>query len=226
MRHRHIGIRNGSRVSPLAKLTVEDLAQLRRARHLGLGMNRRRAAIHVPATAKMREKAIHRQSPKRPLKMFLSSVLLTIIIAGTLIFASLSLIHWIRARSTKGPAPLSEAVFVGTEHPVPVKPTPLQTTSAKRKSPNPVTAPAPQTSVAVGRKSRREVEPSSKSAREKVELAREEAEQEREHVEDLYQKDLISEEAYKKGQAEYQREIAKYQDQIAKYRSVEPGTDE
>jgi hypothetical protein len=57
-----------------------------------------------------------------------------------------------------------------------------------------------------------------------VEQAREEAERDREHVEDLYQKHLISAEAYKKSQAEYQHEMAKYQDQIAKYGSSTPGT--
>jgi hypothetical protein len=36
MRHQHIAIRNGSRVSPPAKLTAQELAELRRARRLGL----------------------------------------------------------------------------------------------------------------------------------------------------------------------------------------------
>jgi hypothetical protein len=46
----------------------------------------------------------------------------------------------------------------------------------------------------------------------------------RARVEDRYQKHLISEEAYKRGQAEYQREMAKYEHQIAKYHSAATGT--
>ena len=159
--------------------------------------------------------------------MILSSVLITIILAGGLTFASVSLMHPSSRRSQKGPASLAEAasvsrttspVFVGTEHPVPVDPTSLQTTSAKHESSNPVTAPTPQPSVVFGNNSRREVEPLSKESPEKLEWAREAAERERAYVEYLYQKHLISEEAYKEGQAEYQQEIAKYEDQIAKYR--------
>jgi hypothetical protein len=175
--------------------------------------------------AKPREKGVHRQSPKRSLNLILAGVLLTIIIAG-LTFASLSLIH------SKGPAPLSDAasaspaespLYAGAEHPVAADPASLQAPSAKRKSPNPVTALAPQPSVVAEKNSRREVEPSSKTTREKVEQAREQAERDRERVEDLYQKHLISAEAYKKSQAEYQHEMAKYQDQIAKYGSSTPG---
>ena len=158
--------------------------------------------------------------------MILSSVLLTIIIAGPLTFAWVSLMHLSSTRSKKQ-APLAEAasspVFVGTEHPVPIDPTSLRTIFAKHKSSNPVTAPTPQPSVAVETNSRRDVEPPSRAAREKVERAREEAERERAHVENLYQKHLISQDAYKMGQAEYQYEMAKYQDQIAKYRSEAPG---
>ena len=241
MRHQHIAI-HGSRVSSLAELTAHDRAQLRRARHLALlklrraqhlALLRRRRLSTPGPTAERREKGVHRQSPKRSLNMILSSVLLTIIIAGALTFASVTLMHPSGTRSKKGRALLAEAAsvsqaaspeFVGTEHPVPVDPTSLQTIFAKHKSSNPVIAPTPQPSVAVEKNSRREVEPPSKAAREKVERAREEAERERAHVENLYQKHLISQEAYNRGQAEYQYEMAKYQDQIAKYRSEAPGT--
>ena len=111
-------------------------------------------------------------------------------------------------------------VFVGTEHPVPVDPTSMQMTSAKHESSNPATAPTPRPSVVSGKNSRREVEPLSKEARGKLERAREAAELERAHVEYLYQKHRIPEEAYKEGQAEYQREIAEYEEQIAKYRTA------
>jgi hypothetical protein len=211
MPHRHIAIPDGSRVSPLAKLTAQD----------ALPMNRRWRRSASGPTAKAKEKDVHRQSPKRSLNRILASVLLTVIIAG-LTCVSLSLIHSTSTRM--GPAsPTASPVYVGTEHPVASDATSLQTPSAERKSPNPVTAPAPQ-AVVVEKNSRREVEPSPKAARENVEQAREEAERAREHIEDLYQERLISTEAYKKGQAEYQHEMAKYQDQMAKYRSATPRT--
>jgi len=235
MRHQHIAIRNGSRVSPLAKLTAQEFAQLRRARRLALlklrrarqlALLRRRRLSTAGPPAKPREK-VYKQSVNIP------SVLLTVIIAGALAFASVSLMHPISTRSSKkGPPLLGKAasvsqttspVFVGTEHPVPVDPTSLQTTSAKHESSNPVTAPTPQPSVVFGENSRREVEPLSKEAREKLEWAREAAERQRAYVEYLYQKHLIPEEVYKESQAEYQQEIAKYEDQIAKYRSLPLG---
>ena len=111
-------------------------------------------------------------------------------------------------------------VFVGTENPVPVDPTSLQTTSAKPESSNPATAPTPRPSVVSGKNARREVEPLSKEARERLERGRNTAERQRAHVEYLYQKHLIPEEAYKEGQAEYQQEIAEYEEQIAKYRTA------
>jgi len=160
--------------------------------------------------------------------MSLSSVLLTIIIAGALAFASVSLMHPSSTRSrdrhflaeAASVSQIASPVFVGTEHPVPVDPTSLQTTSAKQESSNPATAPTPEPSAASGKNAQREVGPLSKEAREKLERGRQAAERERAHVEYLYQKHLISEEAYKEGQAEYLQEIATYEDQIAKYRSA------
>jgi hypothetical protein len=46
----------------------------------------------------------------------------------------------------------------------------------------------------------------------------------RARAEDVYQKHLISEEAYKRDEAEYQHEMAKYEHQIAKYHSAMTGT--
>jgi hypothetical protein len=209
MRHQHIAIRDGSRVSPLAMLTAQELAQMRRTRHLAL-VKRRRLSTPGP-TAKPREKGVYRQSSKRVLNLILPSVVLTIIIAGALTFASVGLMHPSSTRS-RDPHFLTEAasvsqttspVFVGTEHPVAIDPTSPQTTSAKHESSSPATAPTPQPSVIFGKNSRREVEPLSKEAREKLERAREAAERERAHVEYLYQQHLIPEEAYKEGQAEY-----------------------
>jgi hypothetical protein len=158
--------------------------------------------------------------------MILSSILLTFIIAGALTFAAVSLLHSKSTGSKEGmPSEVVSAspVMVGTDHPVPANPTPTSTTSAKHKSPNSVTAPAPQRSAVVENDSRRELEPPSEAGREKAEQARDEAELKRAHVEDLFQKHLISEDAYKKGQVEYQREIAKYQDHIEKYHRTVTG---
>src|SRR5215469_10339194 len=184
MRHQHIAIRKGSRVSPLAKLTAEERAQLRRARHLALLKLRRarhlallrRWRLSTPGpTAKPGEKGADRESPERSLNMILSSVLLTIVIAAALTYALVTLMHPSSTRSKKGPALLAEAasmsqtaspVFVGTDHPVPVDPISLQTTSAKHESSNPVTAPTPEPSVVFEKNARREVEPLSREARE------------------------------------------------------------
>ena len=152
-------------------------------------------------------------------------VLFTFVIAVALTFSAVRFSHSRSVGSIElaallrgivSASPTAPPVMVGTEHPVPVNPTPVLTTSKKHGLPKPVTTPA---SEVVENDSRREVESPSKSVRERAEQRREEAEQMRARVEHLYQKHLISEAAYKTGQAEYQREICKYEHQIAKYHS-------
>lgn len=53
-----------------------------------------------------------------------------------------------------------------------------------------------------------------KSARKHLEKERREAERKRSRLEDLYQKHLISSEAYKKGEQEYKSEIKKYRNEV------------
>jgi hypothetical protein len=171
---------------------------------------------------------------KRPFNtILLSVVLLLSVIAAALTLSAVRLLHSRSAGSMEWAAllqgivsasPTASPVFVGTEHPVPVNPAPVRTTSAKHRSPNPVTTPAPQVSDVVKNDSGREVESPSESVRAKAEQGREEAERMRARAEDLYQKHLISEEAYKRDEAEYQREIVKYEHQIAKYHSAMTGT--
>jgi hypothetical protein len=53
-----------------------------------------------------------------------------------------------------------------------------------------------------------------KSVRKNLEKERREAERKRSRLEDLYQKHLISSEAYKKGEKEYKSEIVKYRSEV------------
>jgi hypothetical protein len=178
---------------------------------------------------------IHRDGMKmkRSRKVILLSVLFTFVIAVALTFSAVKLLHSKSVGSIELGALLrgivsasqtAPPVMVGTEHPVPVTPTPVPTTSKKHRLPKPITTPAPEVSEVVENDSGREGESPSESVREKAEQGREEAEHTRARVEDLYQKHLISEEAYKIGQAEYQREIGKYEHQIAKYHSATTGS--
>ena len=82
--------------------------------------------------------------------MILSGVLLTIVIAAALTYASVSLMHTSSTRSKKGPALLAEAasvsqiespVFVGTDHPVPVNSPQQLADISKYKAPNPPATP-------------------------------------------------------------------------------------
>jgi hypothetical protein len=170
---------------------------------------------------------------KRPSNAILLSVLFLSVIMAALTLSAVRLLHSRSAGSMEWAAllqgivsasPTASPVFVGTEHPVPVNPAPVRTTSAKHRSPNPVTTRTRQVSEVVKNDSGREVESPPESVREKAEQGREEAEQMRARAEDLYQKHLISEEAYKRDEAEYQREIAKYEHQIAKYHNAMTGT--
>jgi len=54
----------------------------------------------------------------------------------------------------------------------------------------------------------------SKSVRKNLEKERREAERKRSRLEDMYQKHLISSEAYKKGEKEYKGEIEKYRSEV------------
>lgn len=117
--------------------------------------------------------------------------------------------------------PTMSPAIVGTDHPIAVNPTPTPTAAITHRSP---TSPTPQPSAVVEKDSQSEAESPEENAREKLEEAREAAERERDRVEDLYQRHLISEEAYTKGQAEYHHQMATYQAQIGKYLTPAPQT--
>jgi hypothetical protein len=53
-----------------------------------------------------------------------------------------------------------------------------------------------------------------KSVRKHLEKERRQAERKRSRLEDMYQKHLISSEAYKKGEQEYKSEIEKYRSEV------------
>ena len=196
-------------------------------------MNTRSWPRTTRSVANQREKDPIRQPRKRSLTTILLGVLPAFILGGVLTFAAVTLLRWKGAGAQEGTAPPQTAVsanstaspvMVGTDHPVPVNPTPPLTISAGDKSPHPVAAPVPQVPAVAEHDSGREQESPSEAARGKTEQARAEAEQKRARVEDLYQRHLISEEAYKKGLAEYERAMAKYKDQIEKYRNTASGT--
>jgi hypothetical protein len=174
--------------------------------------------------------------------VILSCVLLTLIIGCALAFAAISLVHSRDARSTYEGTPrpgfasasaTASPLFVGTDHPVPANPTQPATNAAKGMSPNLVTMPVPRPSAIVEENFPRggegnsgsERESPSEAAREKAEQVREEAEGKRARLEALYQNHLISDEAYKKGLAEYEDQMAKYEHQIAKYHSAVTGAE-
>jgi hypothetical protein len=77
--------------------------------------------------------------------------------------------------------------------------------------------PAPQPSAVADETNRDESESPAEALRERAEEARSDAERKRERIENLYQRHLISDGAYAKGQEEYQNEMAKYENQIANY---------
>lgn len=118
------------------------------------------------------------------------------------------------AQPTASANPTTSSPIVGTDHPVAVNPTPVPTAAIIAGSP---TSPTPQPSAVAEKDSPSEVESPEETARAKIEGVREAAERERERLEDLYQRHLISEDAYAKGQAEYHRQMATYQAQIGKY---------
>ncbi len=123
------------------------------------------------------------------------------------------------ANATTSASPATSPPIVGADHPVAVNPTPVPTAAITHRSP---ASPKPQPSAVVEKDSQPEAESPEGNARGKLEETREAAEREREHIEDLYQRHLISEDAYAKGQAEYHHQMATYQAQIGKYLTPAP----
>jgi hypothetical protein len=80
-----------------------------------------------------------------------------------------------------------------------------------------VTKPMPQPSAVAKETGQHEAPSPPEAFRERAEQVRAVAERKRDRLEKLYQRHLISGDAYAKGQAEYQNEIAQYENQIANY---------
>jgi hypothetical protein len=80
-------------------------------------------------------------------------------------------------------------------------------------TPVPTAAPVPQSTAIVSDNGSRDVK-RSEVDRKSVERERREAERKRSRLEAMYQKHVISSEAYKKGQDEYKSEMAKYRSAV------------
>jgi hypothetical protein len=169
---------------------------------------------------------------KRSLSTVLWGVLFTSVIAGALTLSMVKLWQKRFAKPAVGTPPqgvvsaglAASPEIVGTDHPIPVNPTPELTPTPKHKVPNSLTTPSPQISNLTENDSQLQPQPSREFVRAKAEQTRKKAERMRAHVEGLYQRHRISEAEYKKGQAEYQRELTAYEDQIAKYHGAMTGT--
>jgi hypothetical protein len=141
-------------------------------------MNRRSWPRTTRPVANQTEKDPIRQLRKRSLTTILLGVLPAFILAGALVFAAVNLLLSKGAGAQEGTAPpqktvsansTASPVMVGTDHPVPVNPTPPLSISAGDRSPNPVTAPVPQAPAVAEHDSGREQESQSEAARGKTE---------------------------------------------------------
>jgi hypothetical protein len=83
--------------------------------------------------------------------------------------------------------------------------------------PGAVTKPTPQPAALAKQSSRHETPSPPEVFRERAEQVRAVAERKRERLEKLYQRHLISGDAYAKGQVEYQNEIVQYENEISNY---------
>jgi hypothetical protein len=78
---------------------------------------------------------------------------------------------------------------------------------------SPVSTPTPEPTAIASDNQSREIKP-SEVERKNIERERRTAERKRSQLESMYQKHLISDEAYKKGQDEYKNEMAKYRNTL------------
>jgi hypothetical protein len=183
-------------------------------------MNRRRRRplkLHLRAAPK--QKGVYRSSRKLSLKVVLLGVLLALIMAAALSFAAVTLLKNARMKR-QGHAPVASpsatAVVAGTANPV-------ATTIASPRVPvvsatpvlSPSATPILRPTAVVKDRVPQEVKTPSEADRTSAEQRRREAERKRTHLEALYKKHQISDEAYKQGQQEYQAEMAKYRNAVS-----------
>ncbi len=180
----------------------------------------------------------YRQPPKRPLKIILAGILVAVVAIGALGVAAVKVLQNVRSKHG-GHTQVASAnasaspVIVGSQNPVvattapspaiSARPSPSVVTTplvAAKPSPSvaatpvPVNSPVRQPTPLVSNDAPREKKPPSEAVRKNAEQARRDAERKRTHLEEMYKKHLISDEAYKKGQDEYQNELGKYRSRV------------
>jgi hypothetical protein len=194
---------------------------------------RRRKPLRLHLKVRPAVKLEYRQPPKRSLKIILAGILIAVLAIGALSFAAVSILKNVRSKHGGHTQVASEKsspspVIVGTENPVPINTAPTPAISAKptpalaaKPSPSVVATPVPvntpirQPTPLVSNDVPREKKTPSESVRKTAEQARRDAERKRAHLEEMYKKHLISDEAYKKGQDEYQDEMGKYRSRVS-----------
>jgi hypothetical protein len=203
-------------------------------------MNRpRRKPLRLHLKVKPAVNLEYRQRRKRSLKIILGGILVALVAIGALGVAAVKVLQNVRSKhgghTQVASANASDSpVIVGSQNPVVANTAPSPAISA-RPSPSVVTTPAivakPSPSVGatpaplnlpvrqptplVSNDAPREKKSPSESLRKNAEQARRDAERKRAHLEDMYKKHLISDEAYKKGQDEYQNELGKYRSRVS-----------
>jgi hypothetical protein len=180
----------------------------------------------------------YRQPPKRSLKIILGGILVAVVAIGALGVAAVKVLQNVRSKhgghtqvaSTNASA---SPVIVGSQNPVVANTAPSPAISARPSpsvvttpvvaakpspsvmaTPVPVNSPIRQPTPLVSNDAPREKKPPSEALRKTAEQTRRDAERKRAHLEDMYKKHLISDEAYKKGQDEYQNELGKYRSRV------------
>jgi len=175
---------------------------------------------------------------KRSLKIILAGILVAAVAIGAVGVAAVIVLKNVRAKhggqsqvtsAKASPSP----VIVGSQNPVIATTAPSPAISAKPSpsvvttpvvaakpaisvvaTPVPVNSPVRQPTPLVSNDAPREKKPPPEAVRKTAEQARRDAERKRAHLEDMYKKHLISDEAYKKGQDEYQNELGKYRSRV------------
>jgi hypothetical protein len=201
-------------------------------------MNRpRRKPLRLHLKVKPAVKLQDHQPRKRSLKIVLGGILVALVAIGALSVAAVKVLQNVRSKHgghTQVGSANASPIIVGSQNPVvattapsPVisaKPSPSVVTTpvvAAKPSPSVVATPVPlnlpvrQPTPLVSNDAPREKKAPSEALRKNAEQARRDAERKRAHLEDMYKKHLISEEAYKKGQDEYQNELGKYRSRVS-----------
>ena len=202
-------------------------------------MNRhRRKPSRLHLKVKPAVKLEYGRRRKRSLKIILAGILVAFVAIGALGVVAVKALQ--NAQSKHGghkqvasANASTSPVIVGTQNPVVANTSPSAAISAKpspsvattpvvaaKPSPSVVATPVPlnlpvrQPTPLVSNDAPREKKPTSEAIRKNAEQARRDAERKRTHLEEMYKKHLISDEAYKKGQDAYQNELGKYRSQV------------